>query len=63
LLQFRKEFLIRKEVRSYVVRIDSHGGSDVGSRFLDGVGNEERKRRRQHGVKTRKKAYAPPMHD
>ena len=49
-----------KEVTEYVVGIISHRGSNVGSRLLDGLGDEKRKRRWQNGVKTdRKKAYDP----
>ncbi len=42
-----------KEVKSHVVRITSHDSYGGGSHFLDGVGNEERKRKgkRQKRVK------------
>ncbi len=35
-----------------MIRIISHGGYGVGSRLVDDVGNKERKRTRQDGVKT-----------
>jgi hypothetical protein len=48
----------KREVKIHVVRIITHGGSDRGSRLVDGVGNEKRKRKRKKRVKAGEKNMA-----